>query len=89
MTDMAPPLDVPAPETTGCRRCSASIFLARVPSGRLEPFELDDDGEWCIFQGAATHQGKAPWRNLGFGPGVPRYTRHFERCTGRRRRRKT
>lgn len=69
-----------AADPTACRSCGAQIVFARMSSGKRSPFQLDDDGEWIIIDGVASHQGKAPWRDIGEKPGVPRYTSHFATC---------
>lgn len=66
--------------------CGVMVTFGRCQvSGKLQPFERDDDGEWIVFGEIASHQGKAPWRNLGMEPGVPRYTSHLELCPRKRR----
>lgn len=65
---------------TKCKSCKAPITLAEHTTGKLQPFQTDDEGHWVLENGKAVFVGTAG-RQLELGA-VPaqRYTSHFAVC---------
>ncbi len=82
MPDDVPTLDIPEGGWSKCKKCPKSIVFATTYStGKVAPFELDENGEWKIEGGIAKHIGPpAQQLELGAEPGPTRWTSHFARC---------
>lgn len=64
-----------------CKSCGKPFVWAYTPGGKKAPFEIDNDGEWILENGAARHVGPRPTQlELGAAPGPQRYTSHFSTC---------
>ena len=70
-------------KTANCRTCGAEIVWARMPSGKLSPFDAEPSsaGGWAL--GEAGGEVRAQRLERAAGRGEPGHVSHFATCPQR------